>query len=105
MNESTKINTNTNQKNLRQLLILRAVAIFAQIVTIIFVDSFLKISLPKNLMFLVIFFLILFSLKSFYKLKKNQVSDKNLFIELLFDVVAFALQIYLSGGISNPFGQ
>jgi hypothetical protein len=43
MNESTKINTNTNQKNLRQLLILRAIAIFAQIATIIFVDSFLEI--------------------------------------------------------------
>jgi two-component system sensor histidine kinase RegB len=102
MNESTKINTNTNQKNLRQLLILRAIAIFAQIATIIFVDSFLEISLPKNLMFLVIFLLALFSVKSFYNLKKNNVSDKNLFIELLFDVVAFALQIYLSGGISNP---
>ena len=103
MNESIKINTNTNQKNLRQLLILRAVAIFAQIVTIIFVDNFLKISLPKNLMFLVIFLLILFSVKSFYDLKNNKVSDKNLFIELLFDVIAFALQIYFSGGISNPF--
>jgi two-component system sensor histidine kinase RegB len=103
MNESTKINTNTNQKNLRQLLILRAIAIFAQIATIIFVDSFLEISLPKNLMFLVIFLLALFSIKSFYNLQKNNVSDKNLFIELLFDVVAFALQIYLSGGISNPF--
>ena len=103
MNESTKINTNTNQKNLRQLLILRAIAIFAQIITIIFVDSFLEISLPKNLMFLVIFLLALFSVKSFYTLKKNSVSDKNLFIELLFDVSAFALQIYFSGGVSNPF--
>jgi two-component system sensor histidine kinase RegB len=54
-------------------------------------------------MFLVIFLLALFSIKSFYNLQKNNVSDKNLFIELLFDVVAFALQIYLSGGISNPF--
>ena len=103
MNESIKINTNTNQKNLRQLLILRAIAILAQITTIIFVDSFLEISLPKNLMFLVIFFLILFSIKSFHNLKKNNVSDRNLFIELLFDVVAFASQIYLSGGVSNPF--
>ena len=103
MNESTKINTNTNQKNLRQLLILRAIAIFAQIITIIFVDSFLEISLPKNLMFLVIFLLTLFSVKSFYTLKKNSVSDKNLFVELLFDVSAFALQIYFSGGVSNPF--
>jgi two-component system sensor histidine kinase RegB len=103
MSESIKIYTNINQKNLRQLLILRAIAMFAQIITIIIVDVFLKISLPKNLMFLVIFLLALFSLKSFYNLKKNTVSDKNLFIELLFDVCAFALQIYLSGGISNPF--
>lgn len=103
MNESIKINTRTNQKNLRQLLILRTIAIIAQFITIIIVDIFFKISLPKNLMFLVIFFLILFSIKSFYNLKKNKVSDKNLFIELLFDVSAFALQIYFSGGISNPF--
>ncbi len=103
MNKSAEININTNQKNLRQLLILRGIAIFAQIITIIIVDVFLKISLPKNLMFLVIFLLALFSVKSFYTLKKNIVSDKNLFIELLFDVSAFALQIYLSGGVSNPF--
>ena len=103
MNKSAEININTNQKNLRQLLILRGIAIFAQIITIIIVDVFLKISLPKNLMFLVIFLLALFSIKSFYSLKKNIVSDKNLFIELLFDVSAFALQIYLSGGVSNPF--
>ena len=103
MNESVEINKNTNQKNLHQLLILRAIAIFAQIITIIFVDSFLKISLPKNLMFLVISGLTLYSLKSFHNLKNKAISDKNLFIELLFDVSAFALQIYLSGGISNPF--
>ena len=72
MKESNKINNDTNQKNLRQLLILRAIAIFAQIITIIVVDIFFKISIPKKLMFLVIFFTLYLALKVLILLRKSK---------------------------------
>jgi two-component system sensor histidine kinase RegB len=98
------ISQNTNQKNLLQLLRLRLIAIFGQVATILFVSRFLEIELPLSQMFGVIALLAFLNCLSFYryKLQKN-ISDKSLFIELLFDVAALTAQLYLSGGISNPF--
>ncbi len=94
----------TNHKNLLQLIYLRCIAIFGQLITILFVNYFLKITLPLNLMIAVVIFLIFINLVSFYSYKKNlNIGDKRLFFELLIDVFAFTIQIYLSGGISNPF--
>lgn len=95
---------NTNRKNLLQLLCLRLIAIFGQVATILLVNYFLQIKLPLTAMFLVIIFLAILNCVSFYRYKfQKNISDKSLFIELLFDVAALTLQIYFSGGISNPF--
>ena len=95
---------NTNKKNLLQLIYLRIIAIFGQILTIFFVHYFLKISLPIALMMAVIALLSLVNLISFYSYKKKaNISNGRLFFELFLDVIAFSGQIYLSGGISNPF--
>lgn len=102
MNNS--ITQNTNRQNLWQLILLRAIAIFFQISAIIFVNFLLKISLPLQEMFLVLIALILLNFFSFYRFKKQKkITDKSLFLELFFDVSAFALLIYFSGGIANPF--
>jgi two-component system sensor histidine kinase RegB len=95
---------NANQKNLLQLLWLRLIAIFGQIVTILFAFYFLKIELPLTQMFGVVFLLLLLVGIGFcrYKFQKN-ISDKSIFIELLFDIAALTVQLYFSGGISNPF--
>jgi two-component system sensor histidine kinase RegB len=89
-----------NRKNLLQLLKLRAIATVGQIVAILIAYYFLEIDLPISQMFLVLAILSVISLKSFFQ--KN-VSDKTLFIELIFDVAALTAQLYLSGGASNPF--
>ncbi len=98
------ISRNTNRKNLLQLLWLRLIAIFGQVATILLAHYFLHIALPLNAMFLVLLLLAIVNCVSFYryKLQKN-ISDKSLFIELLFDVAALTAQLYFSGGISNPF--
>ncbi len=89
-----------NRKNLFQLLKLRLVAIFGQVATILIAHFFLEIHLPLNQMFLVLFALIAISVISFFR--KN-ISEKTLFVELIFDVAALTAQLYFSGGISNPF--
>lgn len=102
MNNS--ISQNTNRKNLAQLLLLRAVAILGQALMIIFVNNLLEISLPLKHMFSVLAALTLLNILGFYRYKSQKnISDKALFFELFLDVSAFALQIYLSGGASNPF--
>ncbi len=102
MNNS--ISQNTNRKNLAQLLLLRIIAIFGQAFTIIFVNNLLEISLPIKQMFSILSALTLLNIFGFYRYKSQKnISDKALFFELFFDVTAFALQIYFSGGASNPF--
>ena len=55
-------------------------------------------------MMAVIALLSLVNLISFYSYKKKaNISNGRLFFELFLDVIAFSGQIYLSGGISNPF--
>ena len=98
------ISQNTNRKNLLQLLWLRLIAIFGQVATILFVRYFLHIELPLTAMFSVLLLLVIVNCVSFYRYKSQKnISDKSLFIELLFDVTALTTQLYFSGGISNPF--
>lgn len=101
---NNNIYQNTNQKNLLQLLYLRLIAIFGQVTTILFAHYTLHIHLPLKQMFLVLLALAIVSCVSFYRYKtQKNISDKSLFIELLFDVAALTFQLYFSGGISNPF--
>ena len=65
-----------------------------------FVNYFLEISLPLTQMFLVLAAL---SLISFFSFFRKNISEKTIFIELVFDVVALTAQLYFSGGASNPF--
>jgi len=64
----------------------------------------LHIQLPLTAMLLILLLLTIVNLISFYRYKfQKNISDKSLFFELLFDVVALTAQLYFSGGISNPF--
>ena len=92
-----------NQKNFSQLLYLRLIAIVAQVLTILFVNNFLKISLPIFSMMMVLLSLAIISFIGFLTYKNQAISNQRLFFEMLFDVLAFSVQIYFSGGISNPF--
>ena len=99
-----QISQNTNQKNLLQLLCLRLIAIIGQVITILFASKFLEIELPLIEIFSVVALLLLLNIIGFYRYKSQKnISDKSLFIELLFDVTALTAQLYFSGGISNPF--
>lgn len=98
------ISKNTNRKNLLQLLVLRLIAILGQIATILIVNYALHINLPLVPMFLVLLILTFINCISFYRYKSaKNISDRSLFVELLFDVAALTIQLYFSGGISNPF--
>jgi len=93
-----------NRKNLLQLILLRSIAIIAQGLTMWLASDFFAIELPLNSMILVLSGLIALNCFSFYLYKSQKpISDKALFFELIIDVIALSLQLYFSGGTSNPF--
>lgn len=101
---SGQIEQQTNRKNLLQLVHLRAIAIWGQFATIFTVHYGMDIALPLEKMFLVLAFLLGLNIVSWqrYKYQKN-IRATELFVELLLDAAALTVQLYLSGGASNPF--
>jgi len=94
----------TNKKNLLLLIQLRWLAVGGQVVTIAVVHYGLGIPLPRLPMAAVILFLVGLNLVSLLRHRaQTEVSNIELFLELLLDVAALTAQLYLSGGASNPF--
>nr|WP_315920634.1 ATP-binding protein [Mesorhizobium sp. SP-1A] len=86
------------------LVQLRWLAVIGQVVTIIYVSSWLGVALPLQAMGCVILFLIGLNCLSLLLFRSPRgVSNTGLFAELLLDMAALTAQLYLSGGASNPF--
>jgi two-component system, sensor histidine kinase RegB len=101
---ANSIQETANRKNLLLLVMLRWLAVGGQIATILFVDAGLGIALPIVPMALVILFLVGLNLASLLRSRaKAPISNAELFVELLLDVAALTVQLYLSGGAVNPF--
>ncbi|MFG1296583.1 ATP-binding protein [Xanthobacter variabilis] len=91
-------------RNLRLLITLRWVAVAGQVLAIAVVQLWLGIALPVMEMGLVILLLMGLNLISIRRCTcPRQVSDVELCAELLADVAALTIQLYLSGGATNPF--
>jgi two-component system sensor histidine kinase RegB len=91
-------------RNLQQLIQLRWIAVVGQVATILVVQYGIGIALPLAPMFAVLVALVLFNLASLaWCRRRAQVSHAALLVGLLVDVVSLTIQLYLSGGIANPF--
>jgi two-component system sensor histidine kinase RegB len=94
----------TNRKNIFLLIQLRWIAVIGQIVTIAVVHFGFGIALPLWPMSAVVAALMLLNLASLVWLRNRaDVSNLGLMLMLLLDVVALTVQLYLSGGATNPF--
>jgi len=86
------------------LVQLRWLAVLGQVATILYVHVHLEIALPIAQMGIVIAFLIALNLVSvLVQQSQDGVTNSELFVALLLDVAALTVQLYLSGGASNPF--
>ncbi|WP_051516454.1 ATP-binding protein [Herbaspirillum sp. RV1423] len=91
-------------KNMLQLIQLRWIAVFGQITTIIVVIFGFDIHLPLPHMLEVLACLIAFNIGSHLRWHERPfVTNRELFLALLVDVATLTVQLYLSGGASNPF--
>lgn len=94
----------TNRKNLLLLTQLRWIAVVGQLVTIWLVHFEFAIALPLAEMLAVVAFLLALNIVSLLRYRRQEsVTNTELFIELLLDVAALTVQLYLSGGALNPF--
>lgn len=91
-------------QNMQQLIQLRWIAVAGQLITIMLVHYGLGIALPLPAMLLVAAGLAVFNLGcALYWRRHRQAADAALLTGLLVDVASLTAQLYLSGGIGNPF--
>lgn len=99
-----QIGGSVGANSMQQLIQLRWIAVIGQLLTISLVHSGLEIQLPLLPMFAVLAVLSLFNLAATWRWRGGRrVSNRVLMQGLLVDVAALTIQLYLSGGISNPF--
>ena len=91
-------------KNMQQLVLLRWIAVVGQLLAITTVHFGFGIELPLRAMLLVVAALCLFNLFGpAYWRRHPRIADHDLLLALLVDVAALTAQLWLSGGIVNPF--
>lgn len=90
--------------NMLQLIELRWIAVIGQVTTIAGAMLVFKVDLPLVQMLQVLACLIAFNIGSHMRWhERRPVTNRELFFALLVDVLSLTLQLYLSGGTSNPF--
>ncbi len=101
---SAAVDDSTGRRNMHQLVQLRWIAVLGQIITIAVVHFGLDIRLPLNYMVAALCGLIAFNIASLVRLRMpREVTNSELFLALLVDVGMLTVQLYLSGGVTNPF--
>ncbi len=89
---------------LGNLIKIRWIAIFGQILAILFVSYIVKISIPLYETLLIIFLSVVVNFYSYFEERKNKsISNVKAFSFLLFDTLQLGFLLFLTGGIINPF--
>nr|WP_027013754.1 ATP-binding protein [Comamonas composti] len=101
----SRVERSTERQNMYLLIQLRWLAVIGQIITITLVHYGFGISLPLPAMALVLLLSVLANLGYiyWYRSHRRPISGRDLLAALLADVLALAIQLYLSGGAGNPF--
>lgn len=89
--------------NMRLLIQLRWIAVAGQLVAIVISQFLLGVTLPLEAMLSVAGLLALGNLLFTVTLRERWVVPGELFLALLLDMAALTAQLYLSGGVRNPF--
>ncbi|WP_157216431.1 ATP-binding protein [Flavisphingomonas formosensis] len=92
------------RNNMLLLIQLRWIAVAGQLLTIALVHYGMGISLPIVPMLLAPLAAVALNVGSLLILRRRtRVANAELFVALLFDVISLGIQLYLSGGATNPF--
>lgn len=101
---ATGFENTAGHNNMLQLIQLRWIAVLGQVTTIAVVSAGFGIRLPLPHMLKVLACLIGFNVASQLRWQEHHaVKNGELFLALLVDVATLTVQLYLSGGTTNPF--
>ncbi|MBU1357139.1 MAG: sensor histidine kinase [Gammaproteobacteria bacterium] len=94
----------TGLKNMEQLIQLRWIAVMGQVATIAVVHFGFDIQLPLEQLAIVLGGLVAFNIVSHLRCRtRRRVTNTELLVALLVDVFVLTLELYLTGGATNPF--
>jgi two-component system sensor histidine kinase RegB len=94
----------TGHHHLRRLIALRGIAVAAQCLVLGLAYYILHMQLPWSALLATVASLFVFNLLSWWRLSLDYpVSNPELFLQLMADVLALAVLLYFSGGSTNPF--
>ncbi len=92
------------KENLRRLFLLRIIVLSAQVLVIVVATKFISIALPVYLLSVVIAFHALLNVITWFRLRSTTpISEPELFIQMVADVMALTALLYFTGGSANPF--
>lgn len=92
------------RRNFLLLIQLRWLAVAGQVLTILFVGTAFGLRLPEAAMLAVCAFLAAANLYAYLRYRSGVAAGSaELFAELLLDIAVLTVQLYLSGGATNPF--
>ena len=103
LTRAAKLTDATGSANMRQLVTLRWIAVAGQLLTILFVRFVLHFDLPLVPMGLAMAAAVVLNLASMPLYGWQRGPNAQLFCAMLFDVGLLTVQLYLSGGATNPF--
>lgn len=90
-------------ENFRYLLLIRLFSLTGIVMVFVYLNLFTSSSLPLRQISVIILIALIVTVISWANFKKrNNVSMKNFFIQLLFDIITLSLLVYCSGGAANP---
>jgi two-component system sensor histidine kinase RegB len=102
--ESSELSALTRSRNLMQLVHLRWMAIYGQVLTIALVHWGLGLTLPLAPMLSLLLVLVAVNIFNAERARSGAaIPDAEIFASILVDVAVLTGQLYLSGGGSNPF--
>jgi two-component system sensor histidine kinase RegB len=102
--DSTILSSLPGHSQLRRLLVLRGIAVAAQLTALALVWKILNLQLDWPPMLLTIAALVVSTLLGWLRLRNSTVvSNPELFAQLSVDVAALSILLYYSGGSTNPF--
>ena len=89
---------------LGNLIKIRWIAIFGQILAVFFVTYIIKIQIPLYETLLIILLSVVVNIYSYFEERKiKSISNLKAFLFLLFDTLQLGFLLFLTGGIINPF--
>ena len=92
------------RQNLRQLSIIRNIALGGQLLALLFFSQIQNIGLPVTVLSVILaFYALVIGITWWRSFQKPAITELEFFGHLLMDILFFTALLYFSGGASNPF--